>query len=136
MYREPVCVVKLGGGESEGFEVGTGLHQGSALSPLLFVLLLDEASKAVRSGLSWKVGFADDLAIGAESRSKLEGSCGRWFQAMASVGLVVNEEKTVVMKTWRKGGVSVAPLAVPLLCVSQVSGSEFCSVYPVQRLDA
>ncbi len=77
------------------------------------MLLLDEASKAVRKGLPWEVGFADDLALGAESRGELEGSCGQWFQAMASVGLVVNEEKTVVMKTWRKGGVSVAPSRYP-----------------------
>ena len=50
-------------GISEHFEVGIGLHQGSALSPFLFIMLLDTISQDVRTELPWELLYADDLAI-------------------------------------------------------------------------
>jgi hypothetical protein len=49
MYCDACTTVKLQEGESSEFEVKVGLHQGSVLSPLLFVNMLDELSKKLRS---------------------------------------------------------------------------------------
>ena len=43
MYSKASTVVKLGAGESKEFEVKVGVHQGSVLSPLLFIAVLFEA---------------------------------------------------------------------------------------------
>ena len=48
---------------SEHFESGIGLHQGSALSPFLFIMLVDTIYQDVRTELPWELLYADDLAI-------------------------------------------------------------------------
>ena len=48
---------------SEHFEVGIGLHKGSALSPFLFIMLVDTISQDVRTEVPWEHLYADDLAI-------------------------------------------------------------------------
>jgi len=38
------------------------MHQGSALSPLLFVIVMDAISREFRVALPWELLYADDLA--------------------------------------------------------------------------
>ena len=40
-----------------------GVHQGSVLSPLLFILVLETISREFRTGVSWELLYADDLVI-------------------------------------------------------------------------
>ena len=63
MYQGATTRVKSKRGMSEHFEVGTGLHQVSALSPFLFIMLVDTISQDVRTELPWELLYADDLAI-------------------------------------------------------------------------
>ena len=63
MYRGATTRVKSKRGMSEHVEVGIGLHQGSALSPFLFIMLIDTISQDVRTELPWELLYADDLAI-------------------------------------------------------------------------
>jgi len=49
-------------GNSKGFEVKVGMHQGSALSPLLFVIVMEAISREFRVSLSWELLYADNLA--------------------------------------------------------------------------
>ena len=58
----------------EVFEVKVGVHQGSILSMLLFVIVLEALSHKFRSGFPWKDLNADDLII-AESLEE----CVRWL---------------------------------------------------------
>ena len=69
MYQGATTRVKSKRGISEQFEVGIGLHQGSALSPFLFIMLVlvvDTISQDVRNELQWELLYADDLAIIAQ----------------------------------------------------------------------
>ena len=63
-------------GTSEHFEVRIGLHQGSALSPFLFIMLVDTISQDVRNELPWELLYADDLAIidvtSTDTKNRLE----------------------------------------------------------------
>ena len=45
MYANARSRVRVGEGYSEEFEVGVGVHQGSVLSPLLFINVLEALSR-------------------------------------------------------------------------------------------
>ena len=47
------------------------MHQGSALSPLLFVIVVEAISREFRVTLPWKLLYADDLAVIAETEEEL-----------------------------------------------------------------
>ena len=50
MYANARSRVRVGEGYSEEFEVKVGVHQGSVLSPLLFIIVLEALSREFRSG--------------------------------------------------------------------------------------
>ncbi len=49
------------------FTIDVGLHQGSALSPLLFILIMDVVTDDIEEDTPWAMLFADDIAISDES---------------------------------------------------------------------
>ena len=61
MYSIARSHVRVAEGYSEEFEVKVGVHQGSVLSPLLFIIVLEILSRELRCGVPW-----DDLVIIAE----------------------------------------------------------------------
>ena len=56
-------VVHSAAGESNSFGVEVGLHQGSALSPYLFLLLMDVLTEDVRKDVPESMLFADDIVL-------------------------------------------------------------------------
>ena len=66
MYDDSTAAVKLKNGVSERFEVKVGVHQGSVLSPLLFIIVLEALTRKCRKGLPYELLFADDLILMAE----------------------------------------------------------------------
>jgi hypothetical protein len=44
------------------------LHQGSPLSPYLFVLVIDEVIRDTQGDIPWCMLFVDDVVLGDESR--------------------------------------------------------------------
>ena len=77
-----------GGGEtSDSFGIRVGVHQGSVLSPLLFILVMEEATRECRVVGLWELLYADDLALTAETLGEVELMFGKWRQAMERRGL-------------------------------------------------
>ena len=66
MYTGAKTVVRTVYGNSKGFEVKVGMHQGSGLSPLLFVIVMEAISRKFRVAPPWELLYADDLAVIAE----------------------------------------------------------------------
>jgi len=97
MYEGVTTAVKMKDGESDGFEVKVGLHQGSVLSPLLFIIVLEALSREFRAGLPWELLYADDLCLIAETEEELKVKIKCWKEGMESKGLRVNMSKTKVM---------------------------------------
>jgi len=54
-------------GNSNSFEVKVGMHQGSALSPLLFLIAMEALSREFRVALPWEMLYAHDLVVIAET---------------------------------------------------------------------
>ena len=71
MYIGAKTVVRTVYGNSEGFEAKVNMHQGSGLSSLLFVIVMEAISREFRVALPWELLYADDLAVIAETVEEL-----------------------------------------------------------------
>ena len=66
MYEGAQTVVRTG--DSKAFNVKVGLHQGSVLSPQLFVIVMEMISRELRERLPLELLYADDLILMADRR--------------------------------------------------------------------
>ena len=64
-------VVRTIYGNSSGLEAKVGMHQCSTLSPLLFVIVMEAISREFTVALPWKLLYADDLVVVAETEEEL-----------------------------------------------------------------
>ena len=78
-------------------DISLGMHEGSALSPLLFVTVIEAISREFRVALPWELLYADDLAEIAETEEELIKRLNEWKDNMESKGMRVNMNKTKVM---------------------------------------
>ena len=97
MYANARSWVRDGEGFSKEFEVKVGVHQGSVLSPLLFIIVLEAVSRELRAGVPWEDLYADDLVIIADSLEECVRRLLIWREAMEKKGLRVNAGKIKVM---------------------------------------
>ena len=96
MYIGAKTVIRTVYGNSKVFEVKVGMHQGSALSPLLFVIVMEAISREFRVALPWELLCADDLVVIAETEEELIKRLN-WKGNVESKGIRVNMNKTKVM---------------------------------------
>ena len=82
---------------SAEFEVKVGVHQGSVLSPLLFIIVLEALSQEFQAGVPLEDLYADDLVIIADSLAECVRRLLKWKEAMEKMGLTVNAGKTKVI---------------------------------------
>ena len=71
IYKDSKTRVVTDAGETEKIEVEVGLHQGSALSPLLYIIIIDVIAENNGEETLWSMLFADDLVL-------CEEECERW----------------------------------------------------------
>jgi len=72
-------------------------HQGSALSPLLFVIVMEGLSAEFRVALPWELLYADNLVVIAETEDDLIKRLNEWKDFVENRGMRVNMNKTKVM---------------------------------------
>jgi len=70
-----------------------GLHQGSVLSLLLFVIVMEMISRELRAGLPLELLYADDLILMAESEESLHDKIVKWKSGLEAKGLKTNTGK-------------------------------------------
>ena len=97
MYCEVKSKVCVDNCFSGSFNVNVGVHQGSVLSPLLFIIVLEALSQEFRTGCPWELLYADDLVISAETIEELTQKLEVWRVNLENKGLRVNMKKTKIM---------------------------------------
>ena len=73
-----------------------------ALSPLLFVIVMEAISREISVALPWELLYADDLAVIAETEEELIKRFNEWKDNMESKGMRVNMNKTKVISGERQ----------------------------------
>ena len=93
MYLNARSRVRVGNGLSDEFFVMVGVHQGSVLSPLLFIIVLEALSLEFRAGAPWEDLYADDLVVITDSLEECVSRLQAWKEAMEKKGLRVNADQ-------------------------------------------
>ena len=79
LYSNARSRIRTLAGTSDEFGKAVGVHQGSALSPLLFVVVMQsEATRESRGEGLWDLLYADDLVITSESEEEAVRKFGVW----------------------------------------------------------
>jgi hypothetical protein len=68
--------------DTNDFPINIGLHQGSALSPYLFALVMDEVIRDIQGGIPWCMLFADDVVLVDESRMRVDQKLKLWRRTL------------------------------------------------------
>ena len=97
MYENVQTSVPVGEDLSDEFGVRVGVHQGSVLSPLLFIIILEALPWEFRAGVPWENLYADVLDIIADSMEECVCRLLAWKEGMERKGLRVNAGKTKIM---------------------------------------
>jgi hypothetical protein len=72
MYDNVVTSVRTSDRDTNDFPINIRQCQGSALSPYLFALVMDEVTRDIQGGISWCMLFADDVVLVHESRTGVD----------------------------------------------------------------
>ena len=83
---------------SSSFSVKVGVYQGSAMSPLLFIMVIDVVKEDVRDGSLMELLYADSLVLCEELLKEVMDKYGRWKNAVGGKGLRVNVYKAKGMQ--------------------------------------
>ena len=78
IYDGIVANIRTCGGITSDFFITIGLHQGSALSLFLFVIVMDELTRAIQDEISWCMLFADDIILVDETRAGVNAKLKVW----------------------------------------------------------
>ena len=94
MYNRAKSKVRVNGSYSDKFEVKVGVHQGSVLSPLIFIIVLEALSTEFCTSCPWELLYADDLVLIGETLDLLMEKLKLWKDNMENKGLRANMGKT------------------------------------------
>nr|QIA97904.1 hypothetical protein AP_R.00g000040-v1.0.a3 [Amaranthus palmeri] len=89
MYDNVSTNIQTPVGLTEAFPVKVGLHQGSALSPFIFAIIMDEISKSIWETVLWCMLFADDIVLVAESKEEVNNKLDEWRASLEVLDVFV-----------------------------------------------
>ena len=98
MYKDITTCVRTPVGISGDFPNTIGLHQGSALSPYLFTLIIDEITKHIYKSIPECMLFADDIVLMDETKEGLNIKLEAWREALELKGFKISRNKTEYME--------------------------------------
>lgn len=111
LYRGSTSKIRTHNQETEKFKTTQGVIQGGVLSPLLFIIFMNEIiTKATKQSKKIDVGynrlqnitmseciFADDMVLIANNQENLQYNIDIWSKLLLENGMRINADKTKVM---------------------------------------
>ena len=94
MYDNAHSKVRITNSYINPVNILVGAHQGSVLSPLLFIIIMKALSLELRTGCPYKLFYASELAIVAKSLSELKVRLKKQKDRLEQKELKVNIGKT------------------------------------------
>ena len=73
-------------------EIEVGLHQGSAINRLLFVIIIDVITKEIKERTPWAMRFVDNLVLCDPDREMMEVRLERQRDCMEKHGLKLSQQ--------------------------------------------
>ena len=112
LYTKSLAAVRIDGKISEWFNVKIGVRQGCKLSPLLFIIYMNEIIENCHfeGGLNLannkivSLAYADYLVLLAESEVELQANINKFNNVCIDFGMKISVGKTKVMKISKKEG--------------------------------
>ena len=90
-------------GTLQDSDIRAGVYQGSALSPLLFITVMEESTRVARGNDPWELLYADDLVLTSKPKEEeVIAKFNRWKGEMQQRRLKINMDKTELMVTGKK----------------------------------
>ena len=90
--------VQTNDGNTYYFSIKIELHQGSALSPYLFVLVMDKVTRNIQGDIPWCMLFTDDVVLVDESQTGVNRKLELWWQTLESKSFRLSRTKTEYMR--------------------------------------
>ena len=78
MYEDFQTQVTTREENTEYFDVKVGLHQRSAINPLLFIIIMGVLASEIDTEPHWVMLFADDLVLCETSKAAVERELDIW----------------------------------------------------------
>ncbi|GFR86812.1 hypothetical protein ElyMa_000730500 [Elysia marginata] len=129
MYANNQCCVRHGGQQSDWFTVKSGFRQGCIISPLLFLIAINQQPR----GITWKAfnhlkdeDFANDIAIIALSQKDMQEKTICVETTARSIGLKLSHPKSKVLKINIK---SNSDVLIDGNCVGNVTDFKYLGSY-------
>ena len=135
IYANKRSHVRVGEGYSEEFKVKVSVHQGSVLSPLLFIIVLEALSRVFRSEFHWEDILVDDLGIIADLLEECVRRLLTWKAAMEEKGLS-KCRKDKDHDLWNRPGLPAEFRRVSIRSLSHWSGQQQHLLKQLQALGA
>ena len=116
MHRGCKTAVRSAAGESNSFEVEVGRHQGSALSPYLFLLLMDVLTEDVRKDVHGSMMFADDIVLCGDDETDMTEYLETWRRPLEDRGMRISipETQFINLKFGQESGQARESVKIPM----------------------
>ncbi|GJW50259.1 retrovirus-related pol polyprotein LINE-1, partial [Tanacetum coccineum] len=98
MYEGARTCMRTLTGNTKYFPVDVGLHQGLAISPYLFALILDELTKGIQESIPWCLIFTDDIVLISETLEGLNRILKQWRKALEDNGILCDKKVPLKLK--------------------------------------
>jgi hypothetical protein len=93
MYDGAITSVRTTNRETCAFSIIVGLHQGSTLSPYVFVVIMDELTGHLQEEAPWCMQFVDDKVLIDKTRAGIHRKLELWRKSLEFKGYEISRTK-------------------------------------------